>query len=45
MEFLTIENLRKTYGKGETEVRAIDDLSFSVPKGQMCAIIGPSGSG
>ena len=33
MDFLTVENLCKTYGKGETEVRAIDNLSFSVPKG------------
>ena len=45
MEFLTIEHLTKIYGKGENEVRALDDVSFTVPKGQMLAIIGPSGSG
>ncbi|MBP0970960.1 MAG: ABC transporter ATP-binding protein [Oscillospiraceae bacterium] len=45
MEFLTIEHLSKIYGKGETEVRALDDVSFTVPKGQMTAVIGPSGSG
>lgn len=45
MEFLTIEHLCKVYGKGENEVRALDDVSFTVPKGQMAAVIGPSGSG
>ena len=45
MELLKIENLCKTYGKGENEVKAVDNMSFSVPKGQMLAIIGPSGSG
>lgn len=45
MEMLKIENLCKTYGKGENEVKALDDVSFTVPKGQMTAVIGPSGSG
>ena len=45
MEFLTVEDLCKSYGKGETQVNALDHVSFSVPKGQMAAIIGPSGSG
>ncbi|MCQ2468933.1 MAG: ABC transporter ATP-binding protein [Ruminococcus sp.] len=45
MELLKIENLCKTYGKGENEVKAIDNMSFTVPKGQMLAIIGASGSG
>ena len=45
MEFLTVEHLCKTYGKGETQVNALDDVSFTVPKGQMAAVIGPSGSG
>ena len=45
MELLTIENLCKTYGKGENEVRALDGVSFTIPKGQMAAVIGPSGSG
>ena len=45
MELLRIEHLTKVYGSGENEVRALDDVSFSVPKGQFLAIIGPSGSG
>ena len=45
MELLNVENLCKVYGKGENEVRAVDGVSFSVPKGQMVAIIGASGSG
>ncbi len=45
MDILKIENLCKVYGKGENQVKAIDDISFTVPKGQMLAIIGPSGSG
>ena len=45
MELLRVENLSKVYGKGENEVRAVDGVSFSVPKGQMVAIIGASGSG
>ncbi len=45
MELLKVENLCKVYGKGENEVRAVDGVSFSVPKGQMVAIVGASGSG
>ena len=45
MEVLKVENLCKVYGKGENEVRAVDGVSFSVPKGQMVAIVGASGSG
>lgn len=45
MEVLRVENLRKEYGKGETGVVALDDISFSVEKGEFVAIIGPSGSG
>ena len=45
MEILRVEHLFKIYGKGENEVRALDDVSFSVEKGQFVAIIGPSGSG
>lgn len=45
MDILRIEHLSKIYGKGDTEIRALDDVSFTVPKGQFVAIIGPSGSG
>lgn len=45
MKILEIENLTKIYGKGETEVRALNDVSFSVEQGEFVAIIGPSGSG
>ena len=45
MEILRVEHLSKIYGKGENEVRALDDVSFSVEKGQFVAIIGPSDSG
>ena len=45
MEILRVEHLSKIYGKDENEVRALDDVSFSVEKGQFVAIIGPSGSG
>ncbi len=45
MEILRVEHLSKIYGKGENEVRALDDVSFSVEKGQFVVIIGPSGSG
>ncbi|MGN1195663.1 MAG: ABC transporter ATP-binding protein [Acutalibacteraceae bacterium] len=45
MEILEIQNLCKTYGTGENQVKALDNVSFSVPKGQFLAIIGASGSG
>lgn len=45
MEILKIENLTKTYGKGTTLVSAVDDISFSVNKGEFVAIVGSSGSG
>lgn len=45
MEILRIEHLSKIYGKGETAVRALDDVSFSVKRGEFIAIVGPSGSG
>lgn len=45
MDILKIEHLSKVYGKGETAVKALDDVSFSVKKGEFVAIIGPSGSG
>ncbi len=45
MEILRVEHLCKTYGKGENAVKALDNVSFSVEKGEFVAIIGPSGSG
>ncbi|CRZ35000.1 putative ABC transport system ATP-binding protein [Herbinix hemicellulosilytica] len=45
MEILRVENLTKIYGKGETAVTALDNVSFSVKKGEFVAVIGPSGSG
>ncbi len=45
MNILKIENLKKVYGSGETEVKALDDISFQVEEGNFIAIIGPSGSG
>ncbi len=45
MEILRVEHLCKIYGTGEREVRAVDDVSFSVEKGELVAIIGASGSG
>ena len=45
MELLRVEHLCKTYGTGENQVIALDDVSFSVNRGEFVAIIGPSGSG
>ena len=45
MKILRVENLKKVYGKGDAEVKAIDDVSFEIEEGEFVAIIGPSGSG
>ena len=45
MDILRVEHVSKIYGKGENKVKALDDVSFSVKKGEFVAIIGPSGSG
>ncbi len=45
MEILKVEHLTKKYGKGENEVVAVNDMSFSVNKGEFVAIVGSSGSG
>ena len=45
MELMRIEHLTKVYGSGENAAHAVDDVSFSVEKGEFLAIIGPSGSG
>lgn len=45
MEILRVENLCKTYGKGEAKVDALRDVSFSLEKGEFAAVVGESGSG
>lgn len=45
MEILSVNHLCKEYGKGDTMVKALDDVSFSVQQGEFVAIVGPSGSG
>jgi putative ABC transport system ATP-binding protein len=45
MNLLKVESICKTYGSGETAVRALKDVSFTVPKGEFVAVVGESGSG
>ena len=45
MEILRVEHVSKIYGEGETEVRALDDVSFSMEKEELAAVVGRSGSG
>ena len=45
MKILEVKNLSKIYGKDDTMVKALDNVSFSVNQGEFVAIIGPSGSG
>ena len=45
MNLLEVKNICKIYGSGETAVKALRDVSFSVPKGEYVAIVGESGSG
>jgi len=43
--FIRFENVKKTYQMGEVEIHALRDASFSVEKGELCVIVGPSGAG
>jgi putative ABC transport system ATP-binding protein len=45
VEILKVNNVSKVYGKGEAQIRALDNVSFGVEKGEFAAIVGPSGSG
>jgi putative ABC transport system ATP-binding protein len=45
VKILKVHNLSKVYGKGDTQIEALDDISFNVEKGEFVAIVGPSGSG
>lgn len=45
MDILTVQHLTKVYGAGETAIRALDDVSFSIEEGEFTAIVGSSGSG
>lgn len=45
MELLKVEHVSKIYGTGENEVKALDDVSFTIEKGEFVSIVGPSGSG
>ena len=45
MEILKVQNLCKTYGKGEARVDALKDVSFALEKGDFAAVVGESGSG
>ena len=45
MDILEVNNLSKVYGEGDTQIKALDSVSFGVNKGEFVAIVGPSGSG
>ncbi len=45
MDLLEVKNICKTYGSGENAVKALENVSFSVPKGEYVAVVGESGSG
>ena len=45
MDHITIRNISRRYGQGESAVKALDDVSLDISKGEVCVILGPSGSG
>jgi len=45
LEHITIRNISREYGQGESAVKALDDVSLDISKGEVCVILGPSGSG
>jgi putative ABC transport system ATP-binding protein len=45
LEHITIRNISRGYGQGESAVKALDDVSLDISKGEVCVILGPSGSG
>lgn len=45
MSYISFENVRKVYKSGEVEIEALHDVSFSIEKGELCVIVGPSGAG
>jgi len=45
VDILEVNNLSKVYGEGDTQIKALDSVSFGVKKGELVAIVGPSGSG
>ena len=45
MAYIEFRNVCKLYGSGEQEIRALDNITFDVEKGELCVIVGPSGAG
>jgi len=45
LEHITIRNISRGYGQGESAVKALDDVSLDISKGEVCVVLGPSGSG
>lgn len=43
--FLTVKDLKKSYGSGSTKVEVLKGINFEVQKGEICVLLGPSGSG
>ena len=44
-EFIEVNNVKKTYRMGEVEIKALDNISFSIDKGEFVVVVGPSGAG